>query len=54
MTKTITKVKNFFNPVSGLRKEAIETCIKNDIPLTDDNILNVVEMIKFRKERKEI
>lgn len=52
MTKVISKVRNFFNPVSNLRKEAIEACIKNDIPLTEDNILNVVEMIKFKKERK--
>lgn len=52
MTRIISKVKNFFNPLNNLREEAIETCIKNEIPLTEDNILNVIEMIKFNNERK--
>lgn len=54
MTTLLKKVKKVLNSNTALREEAIETCKKNEIPLTEDNILNVLEMIKFRKERSNL
>jgi hypothetical protein len=55
MLKVIKKLKKVFDDdYSLLREEAIETCKKNEIPLTEENILNVLEMIKFRKDREKV
>ena len=54
MNKLINKFKVAFKFESILREEAIKTCITNEIPLTEDNILNVIEMIQFRKDRTNI
>ena len=33
--------------------EALYKCLKNDIPLTDENILHMIEIIKQEKEMKK-
>lgn len=32
------------------KEEAIYTCLKNDIPLTDENILHVIDVLKQKKK----
>lgn len=50
--KILERIKNYFRLFSINRNEAIHTCIQNDIPLTDDNIKEVIEVLK-QKENKE-
>jgi hypothetical protein len=46
----LQKIKNLFKLFSVKRDEAIYTCLQNDIPLTDENINDVIEILK-QKER---
>ena len=47
--KTLQKLKNYFKLFSIKRNEAIYTCIKNNIPLTDENIMDVVSVLKQKE-----
>ena len=47
----VTQIKNFLKLFSTKREEAILTCLKNDIELTDENIREVESILKQRKER---
>lgn len=51
--KILERFRNFFRLFSVKKDEAIYTCLKNDIPLTDENIKEVMEILK-QKERKEL
>lgn len=51
--KNLERIKNYFRLFSIKRNEAICTCIQNDIPLTDENIKEVMEILK-QKENKEL
>ena len=51
--KNLERIKNYFRLFSIKRNEAIYTCIQNDIPLTDENIKEVMEILK-QKENKEL
>lgn len=51
--KTLEKIKNYLKLFSVKRDEAIYTCLQNDIPLTDENIKEVMEILKH-KENKEL
>jgi hypothetical protein len=46
----IQKIKNILKLFSIKRDKAIYTCLQNDIPLTDENIKEVIEILK-QKER---
>jgi hypothetical protein len=46
----LQKIKNLLKLFSIKRDEAIYTCLQNDIPLTDENIKEVIEILK-QKER---
>jgi hypothetical protein len=46
----IQKIKNLLKLFSIKRDEAIYTCLQNDIPLTDQNIKEVIEILN-QKER---
>lgn len=43
------KLKNYLKLFSVKRNEAIYTCLQNNIPLTDNNISDVEEIVKQRK-----
>lgn len=51
--KILERIKNHFRLFSIKRNEAIYTCIQNDIPLTDQNIKEVMGILKH-KENKEL
>lgn len=51
--KILERIKNYFRLFSIKRNEAIYTCIQNDIPLTDENIKEVIGILKH-KENKEL
>lgn len=51
--KILERIKNYLRLFSVKRNEAIYTCIQNDIPLTDQNIKEVMGILKH-KENKEI
>ena len=51
--KILERIKNYFRLFSIQRDEAIYTCIQNDIPLTDENIKEVMGILKH-KENKEL
>ena len=51
--KILERIKNYFRLFSIKRNEAIYTCIQNDIPLTDENIKEVMGILK-QKENKEL
>ena len=51
--KNLERIKNYFRLFSIKRNEAIYTCIQNDIPLTDENIKEVMGILK-QKENKEL
>lgn len=51
--KVLQKIKNCFKLFSVKRDEAIYTCIKNDIELTDKNITEVKLLIKQKEEIKK-
>ena len=51
--KNLERIKNYFRLFSIKRNEAIYTCIQNDIPLTDENIKEVIGILKH-KENKEL
>lgn len=49
----LERFKNFFRLFSIKRDEAIYTCLQNNIPLTNENIKEVTEIVK-QKENKEL
>lgn len=51
--KILERIKNYFRLLSIMQKEAIYTCIQNDIPLTDENIKEVMEILK-QKEKNDL
>lgn len=51
--KNLERIKNYFRLFSIKRNEAIYTCIQNDIPLTDENIKEVMGILKH-KENKQL
>lgn len=51
--KFLERIKNHLRLFSIKRNEAIYTCIQNDIPLTDENIKEVMGILK-QKEQKEL
>lgn len=51
--KILERIKNYFRLFSIKRNEAIYTCIQNDIPLTDENIKEVMGILKH-KENKQL
>lgn len=51
--KILERIKNYLRLFSIKRNEAIYTCIQNDIPLTDENIKEVMGILKH-KENKEL
>lgn len=51
--KILERIKNYFRLFSIKRNEAIYTCIQNDIPLTDENIKEVMGILK-QKENKQL
>ena len=48
--KILERIKNHFRLFSIKRNEAIYTCIQNDIPLTDENIKEVMGILKKKKD----
>lgn len=52
-TMILQKIKNLLKLFSIKRDKAIYTCLQNDIPLTDENIKEVIEILK-QKERIEL
>ena len=51
--KTLEKIKNYLKLFSVKRDEAIYTCLQNNIPLTNENIKEVMGILKH-KENKEL
>ena len=51
--KILERIKNYFRLLAIMQKEAIYTCIQNDIPLTDENIKEVMEILK-QKEKNDL
>lgn len=52
--KILEQIKNHFRLFSIKRNEAIYTCIENNIPLTNENIKEVMEVLKTKEYKKEI
>lgn len=52
--KIIRIIKSIYKVFSIKEDEAIYACLKKDIPLTDENILHMIEIIKQDKERKKL
>ncbi|MCU4190032.1 hypothetical protein M9Q43_12790 [Flavobacterium sp. HXWNR29] len=50
--KILERIKNYFRLFSIKRNEAIYTCIQNDIPLTDENIKEVMQVLKQKEKNK--
>ena len=48
--KIMQKLKNILQLFSIKRDEAIYTCIKNNIPLTDANIKDIKEILMQKKK----
>ncbi|MEN9335681.1 MAG: hypothetical protein RLZZ500_668 [Bacteroidota bacterium] len=48
----LIQIKNFLKLFSTKREEAILTCLKNDIALTDENIREIESILKQKKERE--
>lgn len=51
--KILERLRNFFRLFSVKKDEAIYTCLKNDIPLTNENIKEVIGILKHQ-ENKEL
>ena len=49
--KILERIKNYFRLFSIKRNEAIYTCIQNDIPLTDENIKEVMGVLKQKNNQ---
>ena len=45
----LQQTKNYFKLFSIKRDEAIYTCLKNNIPLTDENIKEVSDILKQKE-----
>ena len=52
--KIIQRAKNILQLFSVKRDEAIYTCIKNNIALTDENINEVKEILKQKRQTKTL
>ena len=51
--KILQRFMNLLKLFSIKRNEAIYTCLKNNIPLTDENINEIKQIIKHKKELKD-
>lgn len=51
--KILEKIKNYLKLFSVKRDEAIYTCLQNNIPLTNENIKEVKEIVK-QKEKNDL
>ena len=51
--KILERLRNFLRLFSVKKDEAIYTCLKNDIPLTNENIKEVIGILKHQ-ENKEL
>ena len=49
--KFLERIKNYLRLFSIKRNEAIYTCIQNDIPLTDENIKEVMGILKQKNNQ---
>ena len=49
--KILERIKNHLRLFSIKRNEAIYTCIQNDIPLTDENIKEVMGILKQKNNQ---
>lgn len=49
--KILERIKNYLRLFFIKRNEAIYTCIQNDIPLTDENIKEVMGILKHRENK---
>lgn len=49
--KVLQKFKNLLKVFSIKEDKAIYTCLKNNIPLTDENIKEVMEILKQRDQK---
>lgn len=50
--KTLEKIKNYLKLFSFKRDETIYTCLQNNIPLTNENIKEVMEIVKQKEQHK--
>lgn len=47
--KLLEKLKNYMKLFSFKRDEAIYTCLQNNIPLTNDNVKEINDILKEKK-----
>lgn len=52
VNKMLEKFRNFLKIVTIKKDEAIITCLENDIPLTDENIKEVREILNQKKKNE--
>lgn len=50
--KFLQILKNYLKLFYIKKSKAIYTCLKNDIPLTDNNIREVEEILNYKKQAK--
>lgn len=50
--KILEKIKNYLKLFSVKRDETIYTCLQNNIPLTNENIKEVMEIVKQKEQHK--
>lgn len=50
--KLLQQIKNYLRLFYIKRNEAIYTCIKNDIPLTDENIKEIMQVLQHKENNK--
>jgi hypothetical protein len=48
--KSLQILKNFMTLFYLKRNKVITTCLKNDIPLTDNNIKEVIEILNHKEK----
>jgi hypothetical protein len=54
MMNFFSTIKNAVKLNSLRREEAIKTCIENEIPLTEANIMHMMEQLKFQNKRAHL
>ena len=47
--KLLKVIYELYEIIISRKDEAIYTCLKNDIPLTDENVAHVIEILKYKK-----
>ena len=50
--KNLQTLKNYLKLFYLKKNKAIYTCLKNNIPLTDNNIKEVIEILNHKKKFK--